>query len=347
MYWWQAAVALAAALGTGWAVGLTGRGTLAAAAAALVAYIIVRWILAWAFRVRYWYRNGTRGAYHEWCPNCDARRHRLGGDWLLTCRRCGWRPGPPVVRWITRSVPVRQLRRTIAGPRLVVVVLAVAVIAVNPISLTVALPTVGPSDPIDIDSTPTPAPTGASTSTPTPQVDGTPHPDVGDTPDDPGTGLNETQIERAVHQFVNQKRTERGLQSISYDTDLAAVARYHSQDMAIEQYFAHTSPDGETMLNRYERFGYQCRVSTGGNSYLTGAENIAYRYAYQTYQSDRGLVSHDGNETAIAQGIVTEWMNSPPHRENILTPEWNNEGIGIYVVDWSDGVRVYATQNFC
>jgi uncharacterized protein YkwD len=78
--------------------------------------------------------------------------------------------------------------------------------------------------------------------------------------------------------------------------------------------------------------GYGCRVPAGGNRYLTGAENIAYRTTRYT------------NETDIGEAIVAQWMNSQGHRENILEPAWGNEGIGVTV---APGGEVYATQNFC
>lgn len=147
--------------------------------------------------------------------------------------------------------------------------------------------------------------------------------------------INRTRVERLIHQYVNRERTERGLPPLSFDRELRDIARYHSRDMGVNGYFAHGSPGGETFADRYERFGYNCRVSTGGNRYLTGAENIAYRTGYRH------------NENTIAQRFVSGWMDSPTHRKNILTEHWNNEGIGVYVSQ-SDGRRtIYATQNFC
>jgi hypothetical protein len=33
------------------------------------------------------------------CPNCQAYVRRLDGDRFLTCHRCGWTVGKPVLRW--------------------------------------------------------------------------------------------------------------------------------------------------------------------------------------------------------------------------------------------------------
>lgn len=168
--------------------------------------------------------------------------------------------------------------------------------------------------------------------------------------DDAGTAAAEIDvalIERAIHDRVNEIRRERGLSALTDGEDLAEIATYYSRRMAAEEFFAHTGPDGQTLLDRYDRFGYDCRVDTGGRRYVTGGENLAYTYAYVPVQTEGGVVSYDGNETRIARGIVEGWMHSPGHRENLLRPYWEREGIGV-VLDAEDGkTQVIATQNFC
>jgi uncharacterized protein YkwD len=117
--------------------------------------------------------------------------------------------------------------------------------------------------------------------------------------------------------------------------------------MATGEFFAHTGPDGQTLLDRYERFGYDCRVDTGGQRYVTGGENLAYTYADTPVETEGGVVSYDGNETRIARGIVEGWMHSPGHRENLLRPHWNREGVGVVLDPENGKPQVVATQNFC
>jgi uncharacterized protein YkwD len=162
-----------------------------------------------------------------------------------------------------------------------------------------------------------------------------------------GNALDRGEIEREVHRYINKERSRRGLSTLSYDTGLQEIARYHSEDMATELYFAHESPEGETMSDRYDRFGYECRVEISGDRYATGAENIAYTYADSNVQTESGLENYGNNETAIARGLVNQWMNSSGHRENILRSYWQSEGIGVAIEDVNGETRVYATQNFC
>lgn len=168
---------------------------------------------------------------------------------------------------------------------------------------------------------------------------------------DEGTGaageIDTARIERAIHERVNEIRRDRGLEPLAADEDLAEIATYYSRRMADEEFFSHTGPDGQTLLDRYDRFGYDCRVDTGGQRYVTGGENLAYTYADTPVQTEGGVVSYGGNETEIARGIVEGWMNSPGHRENLLRPYWNREGVGVVLDPEDGGTQVIATQNFC
>lgn len=153
---------------------------------------------------------------------------------------------------------------------------------------------------------------------------------------DPGT------LERRIHHYVNQRRGTHGLDQLSFDARLAAIARAYSTDMAERGFFSHYSPEGESFQDRYDEAGYDCRVREG-NSIYTGGENLARSYI------GRPVMVNGQRETyttvdGLAESIVVGWMNSPEHRENMLHPVWNREGIGVHLME--DGT-VHATQNFC
>lgn len=155
-------------------------------------------------------------------------------------------------------------------------------------------------------------------------------------------GVNETRVEALVHKEVNEYRGEHGLSRLHYDSDLAEIAGYHSSNMAKNHEMYHQSPSGQNFEDRYEKFGYNCRVRTEGG-YYGGAENVAKTWF------DEFLTNGDrySNEQELAEGIARMWYNSEGHRKNMLTPEWQNEAIGVELV-WEDGkLAVYATQNFC
>jgi uncharacterized protein YkwD len=173
--------------------------------------------------------------------------------------------------------------------------------------------------------------------------------DASDAPTVPASStaeLNGTRVEYLVHRYVNAERTERGKSNLTFDTDLRAVARYHSADMANRSYFSHVGPDGETLADRYRRFDYRCRVKTGTFQYATGGENILYTYYDAPVAMGNRTVEYDSPEE-LARGIVNGWMNSTSHRKNLLKPYWENEAIGVHIEQVDGRTRVYATQNFC
>jgi uncharacterized protein YkwD len=157
------------------------------------------------------------------------------------------------------------------------------------------------------------------------------------TPSDESGPFDRAALEREIHSQVNEERRRRGLDPLEFDPELREIARYHSADMAENGYVGHTSPDGETVADRYDRFGYDCRVSLADGGYSTGGENL-YRTAYAGQTLSR---------TELADRAVDGWLSSPGHRENLLRDDWGREGVGVVVDVEGDVVRVYVTQNFC
>ncbi|WP_049969091.1 CAP domain-containing protein [Haladaptatus cibarius] len=139
-----------------------------------------------------------------------------------------------------------------------------------------------------------------------------------------------------IHRYVNEERTDHGLEPVEFDTALRDIARNHSEEMGRESYFSHVSPSGESPSDRYREADYHCLRGAG--------ENIAYTYFDRRVRTENGTVVRYRTADELARGVVTQWMNSPSHRENMLSENWEREGIGVY---YADSERVFATQNFC
>jgi uncharacterized protein YkwD len=108
-----------------------------------------------------------------------------------------------------------------------------------------------------------------------------------------------------VFTLVNQARAQAGCKPLVDDPRLDTAAQQHSDDMANRAYFSHTTPEGVTFDRREVTAGYP---SPGG-------ENIA-----------QGQTS--------AQQVMTDWMNSPGHRANILNCTFVAIGIGLNTHRW-------------
>jgi uncharacterized protein YkwD len=158
--------------------------------------------------------------------------------------------------------------------------------------------------------------------------------------------ISTTALEERVHDLINEERTAQGLSALDTDPALAAIARAHSEDMAAQQYFAHVNPQGQDATARGDAAGYSCK-KTYGTYYTYGiAENLFLNnlYSSATYYSNRETEYTWNSPEEIAQTTVSGWMNSPGHRENILTPTYDREGIGVAI---GTDDRVYITEDFC
>jgi len=77
---------------------------------------------------------------------------------------------------------------------------------------------------------------------------------------------------------------------------------------------------------RAKNNGYNTRKTLGATSYSIGvAENISKMPTGNV--SGVGFISDEADE--LARNIVQDWMNSPGHRRNILTPEYEKMGAGV------------------
>jgi uncharacterized protein YkwD len=129
--------------------------------------------------------------------------------------------------------------------------------------------------------------------------------------------------ERALA-LVNEARERHGLGALQSGADLNEAAQAHARDMGERIYYAHVSPEGETVADRY--------AEAGGSRWKLVAENIA-----------RCLGCEAPPTATRVETLHEGWMNSPPHRENILARGLDRFGFGI--VAGRDG-RLYAVQTF-
>jgi len=158
--------------------------------------------------------------------------------------------------------------------------------------------------------------------------------------------FNAQQIEYLVHELTNEERLDHGLSQLAFDPEITQIARGHSSDMAEREYFAHETPEGLTPTDRAKQNEYSCQKIVGLLIYSGIAENIFQGHLFDSYYTVNGeITSYEwSTEEEIAKTTVDGWMNSPGHRENILTEIFDREGIGVEI---TQDHKVYVTQNFC
>ena len=107
---------------------------------------------------------------------------------------------------------------------------------------------------------------------------------------------------------------------------------------------------GDGPTDRAMKAGYDCQADQGSGKYTYGlAENIAKEPRVLRWRGNEATVFHSDSE-AIAAAIVQRWMDSPRHRDNILTSGYRRIGVGASIEESTKygyvAETVYATQNF-
>ncbi|OSP08283.1 hypothetical protein B9H04_06895 [Halorubrum ezzemoulense DSM 17463] len=133
--------------------------------------------------------------------------------------------------------------------------------------------------------------------------------------------------EHEIHRAVNQVRTAHGLESLSYQDDIANVARQHSHDMAAQGYVGHQSPGGANIKDRLDK--HTAPRGSSRTQYTACGENIARSHYDSRVALDDGTVIKFQSLWEFGHGVVHGWMQSSGHRSNILRDSWTAEGIGI------------------
>ncbi len=126
---------------------------------------------------------------------------------------------------------------------------------------------------------------------------------------------------RHAVRITNRERIRKNLPPLETEEVLRKIACRHSRDMVTQNYFRHENPDGD---GPSDRVAAQHRRFVG-----EVAENIWGRSGRR-----------NKNGLSLAVRIVEQWMDSPPHRENILRPTFTH--VGICAVE--EGATIRSTQ---
>jgi len=119
--------------------------------------------------------------------------------------------------------------------------------------------------------------------------------------------------EQILLQSANRERAAHGFAPLKWSVALAGAAREHAARLAQQNKLSHQLPGEPGLADRASRFGAQFSII---------AENVA--------------------EGPNAEKIHQQWMNSAPHRANLLDPQLNSVGID---VENRDGI-LFAVEDF-
>ncbi|MDA0162575.1 CAP domain-containing protein [Solirubrobacter ginsenosidimutans] len=112
----------------------------------------------------------------------------------------------------------------------------------------------------------------------------------------------------AITCLVNVERTSRGIPALKPDADLAQAAGGHAADMSRRRFFAHVNTSGEGLSARLRDAGY----GNPGDGWYA-AEDLGW----------------GTGDRATPNAIVDAWLNSPHHRRILLSPTYEELGVGV------------------
>lgn len=104
-----------------------------------------------------------------------------------------------------------------------------------------------------------------------------------------------------IIQLTNQVRQEYNLPLLKPSFKLNKVAEIKAQDMLVNQYFSHISPQGKSPWDWLEKENYL---------YAVAGENLAAEFN-------------------SPQEVIAAWLSSPTHRSNILDPDYQEIGVAV------------------
>jgi len=102
--------------------------------------------------------------------------------------------------------------------------------------------------------------------------------------------------------LINEERVKAGLSPVTINMDLCRVARIKAVEMVELNYFDHNSPNYGAHTKLVKAFGIDCEWA---------GENIARLGGTR------------------ASGVISDWMRSESHKNNVLNPKHTEVGIGV------------------
>jgi uncharacterized protein YkwD len=123
-------------------------------------------------------------------------------------------------------------------------------------------------------------------------------------------------LQSSVLVAINAFRSAHGLSRLQLSGALSAAARQHSQQMAVDGYFAHDSADGSAFWRRIQQFYPSARTQ-----YWSVGENLLW-----------------SSPSVDASHALAMWIASPEHLANLMNPRWRQIGISAVHEDAAPGI---------
>lgn len=115
-------------------------------------------------------------------------------------------------------------------------------------------------------------------------------------------------VEQAVIEMTNTYRKQNKLSEVRANPELTRAARAYAAYLAKNKAFSHTADNRDV----------GARAKSSGYAWCSIGENLAMNL------DSRGFETRD-----LARQTVEGWINSPPHKENLLGAAYTEIGVGV------------------
>lgn len=166
--------------------------------------------------------------------------------------------------------------------------------------------------------------------------------------------VNTKKLTAAIFHETNVRRVRHGLRPVAYHGTLEVAAQLHADLMVRDNFFSHYHPKNKRFRSPVDR-----NRAVGVKNPFP-AENIAVAigFPYRSKQSvyhrgngrysltPRGPIIPPHTYVGLARSVLTQWMNSPGHRRNILNPKAVSLGCGARFSWYNQFPSFKSVQNF-
>ena len=134
------------------------------------------------------------------------------------------------------------------------------------------------------------------------------------------------EVAKKIWMLTNAYRRDNGLPNLEWDATAAEIAQAKTEEMYTHGYFEHTSPVTGDLAAQFFAFGG-----------LTWAEDI------RAMGENIAMINGYNDNYKEASYWMDLWIESPEHRENLLSEDYAHMGVSVY--QGEDGSS-YAAQEF-
>jgi uncharacterized protein YkwD len=170
--------------------------------------------------------------------------------------------------------------------------------------------------------------------------------------------LEAQSLAHAIFEETNRVRQHHDRDPLEWSAPAAEAAQAQAEALAAADVLTHGSPKADKESTPFSRLTDQ------GLDPIFVAENAAFNFLLRYRAGEPFYTRSEDGETvrtftpggepiephspeSFAKAIVEQWMNSPEHRKNLLSPEPSRIGIGCALSRHANRLdTIYAVQDF-